>query len=42
MKTIVIGAGEVGCHIAERLSREQSYITTLERLAAARRRGCWW
>jgi trk system potassium uptake protein TrkA len=38
MKTIIVGAGEVGYHIAERLSREGHDIVVIERDAAARQR----
>jgi trk system potassium uptake protein TrkA len=38
MKTIVIGAGEVGFHIAERLSREGHDIVIIERDPATRER----
>jgi len=38
MKTIIIGAGEVGYHIAERLSREGHDVVVIERDAAVRAR----
>jgi trk system potassium uptake protein TrkA len=38
MKTIVIGAGEVGYHIAERLSREGHDVVVIEQDAAVRAR----
>ncbi len=38
MKTIVIGAGEVGYHIAERLSREGNDVVVIEQNAAVRAR----
>lgn len=38
MKTIIIGAGEVGFHIAERLGREGHDIVIIERDRAARER----
>jgi trk system potassium uptake protein TrkA len=38
MKTIVIGAGEVGYHIAERLSREAHDVVVIEQNSAVRAR----
>ena len=38
MKTIIIGAGEVGFHIAERLGREGHDVVVIERDPAARER----
>ena len=38
MKTIIVGAGEVGYHIAERLSREGHDIVVIERNPAMRQR----
>ncbi|MBP1688515.1 MAG: hypothetical protein H6Q33_4658, partial [Deltaproteobacteria bacterium] len=38
MKTIVIGAGEVGYHIAERLSREGHDVVVIEQDPAVRAR----
>jgi trk system potassium uptake protein len=38
MRTVIVGAGEVGFHIAERLSREGHDVAIVERDAAARTR----